>query len=409
MLFFVVIFFSCIDKRISSVNFSSLYDADYSCYLFAYSLFHKSDDTVELHIRIPLHEFLYKRDNVTSDFKSNFAIMYWFYDDSGKRQILDSAVHKFEDSLYYGKHHFEDYFIPLPFGKYKQGLLKLSVTDLNNKINSCSFLAFLNKKDTCNRQYFYIEHKDKRRVPSDIFNITDTFRIHVSELIATDTLFVAYFSHFTDIALPPFSYESLNPFEWKPDSAFYILCKSNRTEYFCLNKEGVYLFMSSQKTREGISVIITRTDYPNISKHEYMAAPIKYIASYKEFRNIETNPDFRTAVEDFWLSISSNYAVAQRLIKEYYNRVQYANKFFTSYKEGWMSDRGMIYIVMGKPNTVFKTFDSEIWIYGEHGNVHATTLEFKKVINPLSDNDYILTRNPTLKDRWYKAVNMWRR
>lgn len=59
------------------------------------------------------------------------------------------------------------------------------------------------------------------------------------------------------------------------------------------------------------------------------------------------------------------------LMEEYYNRVDYANKNFTHYMEGWRTDRGMVYIYLGNPDNVERyPFQSnskpyEIWYYNQ--------------------------------------------
>ena len=95
-------------------------------------------------------------------------------------------------------------------------------------------------------------------------------------------------------------------------------------------------------------------------------------------------------------------------MKKYYTRVQDANIIFSSFKEGWKTDRGMMYIVLGPPNKVSKTKFQEIWTYGELNNRNSITFSFVKVINPFTDNDYYLLRNEMLKDIWYQAVDAWR-
>ncbi|MDZ7822184.1 MAG: GWxTD domain-containing protein [Candidatus Marinimicrobia bacterium] len=40
------------------------------------------------------------------------------------------------------------------------------------------------------------------------------------------------------------------------------------------------------------------------------------------------------------------------LMNEYYYRVQTANQRFSGQREGWRSDRGMIYIIYGEPDAV---------------------------------------------------------
>ena len=59
------------------------------------------------------------------------------------------------------------------------------------------------------------------------------------------------------------------------------------------------------------------------------------------------------------------------LMEEYYRRVDYANKNFAVYMEGWRTDRGMIYIIFGPPANIERhPFESdtkpyEVWTYYE--------------------------------------------
>jgi GWxTD domain-containing protein len=404
----IALLFSCKDKRISSRNLSALYDIEKPYHLFQFSLYHASEETTELQFRVPLYEFLYKRENAVSEFTSRFSLTYYFYEDFKAKTILDSATYVFTDSINYRQQYWFDYIIPLKIGMQKQGLLRIEVVDKHRKTGS-SFTFLHNKNDIGNRQYYNIHVKDVGRVPKTIMASSDTFRITLSPLIKADSLYVAHFHPVYELASPPFSYENIKVYPWKPDSMFTVPLNNNTTEYVSYNKEGLYHFMTDTLSRNGITIFISRSDFPFVSSHKTMGQVLRYLTSAKEYRKIEENPDVQTAVEDFWLNISPNPNVARRLIKEFYTRTQYANMFFTSYKEGWMTDRGMIYIVMGKPNIVYRTSFSEIWIYGEDRNFYSVTFDFRRVLNSLSDNDFVLMRNPTFKDKWYRAVDMWRK
>ncbi len=78
--------------------------------------------------------------------------------------------------------------------------------------------------------------------------------------------------------------------------------------------------------------------------------------------------------EDFWKKLdptpSTDYNEA---FEEYYQRIQYANQNFKSYLEGWQTDRGMVYIVLGSPMTIQEQRDYsysnrtyEIWTYANN-------------------------------------------
>ncbi len=57
------------------------------------------------------------------------------------------------------------------------------------------------------------------------------------------------------------------------------------------------------------------------------------------------------------------------LMKEYYQRVEYANKNFGHYLEGWRTDRGNVYIIFGEPGNIerhpmeLSSKPYEIWSY----------------------------------------------
>jgi GWxTD domain-containing protein len=60
---------------------------------------------------------------------------------------------------------------------------------------------------------------------------------------------------------------------------------------------------------------------------------------------------------------------ANELMEEYYRRVDYSNQNFGTFMEGWRTDRGMVFILLGPPNEVERhPFESgsrpyEIWTY----------------------------------------------
>jgi GWxTD domain-containing protein len=59
------------------------------------------------------------------------------------------------------------------------------------------------------------------------------------------------------------------------------------------------------------------------------------------------------------------------LMEEYYARVEYTNKHFSHYTQGWKTDMGMVYIIFGPPNSIERhPFDMdakpyEVWTYTE--------------------------------------------
>jgi hypothetical protein len=88
--------------------------------------------------------------------------------------------------------------------------------------------------------------------------------------------------------------------------------------------------------------------------------------------------------------------------------VRDANRLFTSYTEGWRTDRGMIFIVFGAPHTLYRNATSETWIYGQPGNPVSLSFTFNMVYNPFTPNDFTLSRSPIYESNWHQAVSIWR-
>ena len=84
------------------------------------------------------------------------------------------------------------------------------------------------------------------------------------------------------------------------------------------------------------------------------------------------------------------------------------NKFFTSYKEGWKTDRGIIYIIYGIPNSIRKDAGSEVWLYGEENNVLSVQFRFYQTERSNISNHYEMVRNSDYKNNWYRQVDLWR-
>jgi GWxTD domain-containing protein len=86
------------------------------------------------------------------------------------------------------------------------------------------------------------------------------------------------------------------------------------------------------------------------------------------------------------------------LFNEYYRRIEYANKNFSHYSEGWRTDRGMVFVILGTPNNVdrhpfdYNSKPYEIWEYYNLNRsfifVDETGFGDYKLITPLYGDNY---------------------
>ena len=82
-------------------------------------------------------------------------------------------------------------------------------------------------------------------------------------------------------------------------------------------------------------------------------------------------------------------------MQEYYRRIQFANATFSGFMNGWRSDRGMVYIILGPPNDIDRhPFEAdskpyEIWAYytinREFIFVDQTGFGDYRLVNPISE------------------------
>jgi len=127
---------------------------------------------------------------------------------------------------------------------------------------------------------------------------------------------------------------------------------------------GYYLLLFDTINLNGVSLIYTNSQLPKTTNINDLISPLIYITTTNEYLQIISNTNKKLAVDNFWLKLAKNNKdKARELIKIYYNRVLYANQFFTTYKPGWQTDRGMIYIVFGIPDMVISDNLKEKWIY----------------------------------------------
>ena len=99
---------------------------------------------------------------------------------------------------------------------------------------------------------------------------------------------------------------------------------------------------------------------------------------------------------------------ARELIRIYYNRVFFSNYYFTSFKEGWMTDRGMIFIIYGPPQAIYTKVNEERWVYYRKNYSSTITFVFNHVQSPYADNNFILQRSESYDIHWRQAVNSWK-
>jgi GWxTD domain-containing protein len=135
----------------------------------------------------------------------------------------------------------------------------------------------------------------------------------------------------------------------------------------------------------------------------YIALPAELTA----LRDTVAPAEQQRRFEKFWLTRGGSPEAARNLIKTYYSRVQEANLQFSSSKEGWKTDRGMVYIVLGPPGEIQHEYQREVWSYEAGYHFIFQLARTFRADDPFEN--YILYRDPAYERIWEKGVDQWRR
>lgn len=269
-------------------------------------------------------------------------------------------------------------------------------------------LQYLRKQSKTDAGWFRFQTNDGQFLPVPLINYSQPLRI-ITELPLNQNLIVKVYSKSFDIPLPPFVEEYRARFDYIPDSVFTIPMANGVSNFFNPQKKGFYFFQSDTAALSGATLMVMDPEFPKVSTHKTMIETLRYVTSNADYRSLMSNGNPKMAIDSFWVSGAGRVDIATQLIKKYYGRVIQANELFTSFAPGWKTDRGMIFIVMGKPTQVFRSIDQEVWIYGEYNDSRALRLYFDFVNNPFTTNDFVLNRHAFYKTLWYQNVQMWRR
>jgi GWxTD domain-containing protein len=219
-------------------------------------------------------------------------------------------------------------------------------------------------------------------------------------------LYVKYFKHNFDAASPPMALTNKGVSKnLEVDSLFAV----NSHQNLNFTRPGLYFVQADTTTYFGLSFYVAERRYPKLSKMIDLIEPLAYITTEEEITQLRTASETKKEMDKFWLKLmSGNVKTAKYIIREYYRRVKIANERFTSYKEGWKTDMGMIYIVYGNPSRVIRANDAEHWFYTQTASFSEIKFSFARKPNQFAEDYYSLVRFPEYEQVWYPIIELWR-
>lgn len=347
------------------------------------------------------------RDLTVNDLTKEYVLSYNLYPDyANKQQSLSTGTITLSpDNVSEDDELFTVWFdVPKP-KDILTGLLLTEIKDLktNNKtINDC-FLRFQSGK--VGDYFMFFDKIGKHPLPKNHISVEDT--VVLKSLDNRSQVFKAFrYKYEFDAALSPMSTMPKTPSKsLYVDSTFIFAANTP----IVLAQDALYYFSRDTTEAYGIGMVVTDKRFPKLTRPEKLVRPLIYMSTNAETTDLYSSKEPKRTLDNYWLNLmQGNQSTAKRTIKAFYQRVEQANRLFTTYKEGWKTDKGMVFIIMGDPVKITKTKDREIWTYIRATQYSELNFTFTKRSNQFVDDHYELQRYAEYQSIWFPTVEQWR-
>lgn len=409
MVVLIVAVASCSSSRsASSGSFSALYD--YESYLLhpEFRVYHFSADSSELLYRIKSTDLLYMRQESSNRPEAHIRI------ELSVRTRENSPV----DSVRFSdvdvqQNETAGYLLGRKAFKLGRGdwMLSIRFTDLHRGVSQQFYLQ-TDKSNLSAPHYFLVSRKqDDQPLFNSFCRKGDSLVVQSAMNFKpeyADELKLGKTTIEEQIRLPPPPFSQNSPDIPSHLESTHTFISQISESFVFVPGEGIHFLTTDPEWRRGITLVTSSPFHPEIKSFDQLVGPLRYITSKSEFDELTRSSFPKPLVDNFWISCGGSKDRARDLIRTYYGRVEEANRYFSAYTEGWRTDRGMIHLIFGNATRIHRNPTSETWIYGEEGHPASLNFLFRKVNSPLSDNVYILQRDPMFRQAWEQMVTAWR-
>ena len=367
-------------------------------------IYHNNESTSQLFFQVATEDVLYSRATINQPFSAKILLEYIVFQKDHK-QIIDSGSILITDQYLKNKKTRIDTNFIFNFSKSEEGFLDLRISDINRSREFRKTLS-IDKFSESSRQFYMITDTSNQILFDDFF--FEGQSILIKSHFNNDKLYATKNKTVFPLSPPPFTKSAQPSF---PDNISFteeLNFNSQNIIFYDLPNEGFVFFQLDTLNDLGFTLFNFHNDYPLLKSAEQLIPPLRYLTTKDEFDLLVSSINPKVAVDKYWLSNATSKERARTLIRVFYSRVEFANKLFSCHLEGWKTDRGMISIIFGTPSYTSLVRNSEVWIYGDENNIHSLKFVFDQKSNPFSSNDYVLSRNYSYKNPWYRAVESWR-
>ena len=341
-----------------------------------------------------------------ADFNQHFQIAYVMYPDYNNRERLGYGnVPLNAQSVVRQNDHLTLTFDVKRTKEPTNTILLTEITETNTGTKARNDLSLRFKSTKLSDRFALLGAGGTQLQLRNYANVGDT--VVIGDVAGTrKTLFGVRYKHEFDAASSPMN---TSPRPVPKSLAIDSTLTITTGQPFSLPKEGLYYFVEDTTDVSGIGLVVADKRFPKLTRPEKLIKPVLYMSTSTEVAELSQAQDTKKAFDRYWLSLmAGNEGVARKTLKAYFDRVEEANRLFTSYKEGWKTDKGMIYIVLGAPDRVQRNREREVWVYNRRASVSEINFTFTKKPNQFVEDHYELVRYIEYQPVWYPIVEAWR-
>ncbi len=411
-------FMSCMTSQpaFDSKDLSYLYNPSRNPVNPRYSVFNESEGTSILSVKFFPDDLYFTEANPQGVPMASMILTVKLYEITSGRRLIDTAA--FNISIVKDETRLEYlYNLPLRVQRGMEYMAEVKILDRLRMQVVQSFVPFDTRSDFNRYSFRVLGHFMKNLVFNPVLKENEYVNL-VYRRAPADSLYISYYQPIEGVPDPPSLLLPEKVIDYKPDTVMVLVYSDTIPLAFPV--EGVYQCSVDGKTNDGFTFFNFGSSFPETNTPETMIEPLAYLASADEMNRIRSSARPKMSLDEFWISCGGNVEKSRELIRIYYTRVLYSNFYFTSFKEGWRTERGMVYIVYGPPDKVYKTSDGEMWgyrkpsvrsLWGGRYRVKEDYLffTFRRRTSPYSDNDFYISRTETLVTQWDQAVASWRK
>ena len=382
-------FYNSFQNGLDKVNLNYLYNPDAELRLKHRVIY--IQDSAIVNLRLQLRSDLYEL--------KDYIVKKYNVGNYHEKLGIDSDTLNLEDLLIVKKG---------PFFYFRIKLIttsKILALHIYNRHNQKNFFydIIIEPKHKYGNKDIWLSDMEDILIMDAYLNKTDSFTI---TSLSRDFVYGYHYRRDFEIAEPPMI---TNPGKVNPnltiDSTFIL--KTGKP--YLLSDPGLYFFQTDSSTIYGLGMRVVEDAYPRLTNINDVISSLRYFSTRSEWALLNKAEEKKKALDNYWLRIAKSPEKAKRIIRSYYHRIQDANYFFSNYKEGWKTDRGMIFVVYGLPDIVNRTDEGEIWTYEKNTEFPRMKFSFAGVPNIFSNEHNLLIRDKLFQNDWFKAVDFWRK